>query len=532
MKKAKRFRLTKAAKILIMVLIIALLGGGIFAGTQTGMIQTKKNKKESIVSKTGNTNTNKENSVNKDNKTADDDTIINLSLDEWIGWKSIIDANGGLTTQSGSIYDKLGVKVNINVINDATQSSNALIKGDLNAAGYTINRTAFLSKKFTDAGKEVVMPYITNYSNGGDGIIAKSSIQNVNDLVNAKIGVPEFSEAQTLVVWFVNNSDLSDKDKTKIIDNLVLFSTPDDAAKAFFAGQIDVAATWEPYLTQAKNMTDAHVLFSTASSSNLVMDGILFDNKFAEAHADVVDKFIQGSLEAADMYNTEFNAIREVMPMFNTASDEDIVANTESAKLTTWKDNLDLLNGTAKTIYSDMCNVWTSIGESVNADLVNSIFDDTYINAISDKFSATEVSNTNTVKVTEDNKKEIQDTEALLQGKASVTFIQNTAKFSDSAAASKELNKFIDIAKVLDGAIIEIAGNTDPNPESDPEDEYNQKLSLQRAEAVKNYFVMNGISNGRIVVVGNGSSNPVVDNDTDEHRAMNRRTDVSFKIIE
>lgn len=543
MKKAKRFRLTKAAKILIMVLIVALIGGGIFAGVQTGVIQTKKDKSTTseTVAKTETTSDNedvdkknivKQTETKKDKPKTADDNAINVSLDEWIGWKSIIDANGGLTTQSGSIYDKLGIKVNINIINDATQSSNALIKGDLNAAGYTINRTAFLSKKFTDAGKEVVMPYITNYSNGGDGIIAKSSIQNVNDLVNAKIGVPEFSEAQTLVVWFVNNSDLSNKDKAKIIDNLVLFSTADDAAKAFFAGQIDVAATWEPYLTQAKNMTDAHVLFSTASSSNLVMDGILFDKKFAEAHADVVEKFIQGSLEAADMYNTEFDAIREVMPMFNTTSDEDIVANTESAKLTTWKDNSDLLNGTAKTIYSDMCNVWTSIGESVNADLVNSIFDDTYINAISDKFSATEVSNTNTVKVTKDNKKEIQDTEALLSGRASVTFIKNTAKFSDSAAASEELNKFIDIAKVLDGAIIEIAGNTDPNPDSDPEDEYNKKLSQQRAEAVKNYFVMNGISNGRIVVVGNGSSNPVVDNDTDEHRAMNRRTDVSFKIIE
>lgn len=547
MKKTKRFRLTKAAKILIMVLIVALIGGGIFAGVQTGVIQTKKDKSVSgtatseTVAKTEATSDNedvdkknivKQTETKKDKPKTADDNAINVSLDEWIGWKSIIDANGGLTTQSGSIYDKLGIKVNINIINDATQSSNALIKGDLNAAGYTINRTAFLSKKFTDAGKEVVMPYITNYSNGGDGIIAKSSIQNVNDLVNAKIGVPEFSEAQTLVVWFVNNSDLSNKDKAKIIDNLVLFSTPDDAAKAFFAGQIDVAATWEPYLTQAKNMTDAHVLFSTASSSNLVMDGILFDKKFAEAHADVVEKFIQGSLEAADAYSTEFDAIREVMPMFNTASDEDIVSNTESARLTTWKDNLDLLNGTAKTIYSDMCNAWTSIGESVNADLVNSIFDDTYINAISDKFSATEVSNTNTVKVTKDNKKEIQDTEALLSGRASVTFIKNTAKFSDSAAASEELNKFIDIAKVLDGAIIEIAGNTDPNPDSDPEDEYNKKLSQQRAEAVKNYFVMNGISNGRIVVVGNGSSNPVVDNDTDEHRAMNRRTDVSFKIIE
>lgn len=111
-------------------------------------------------------------------------------------------------------------------------------------------------------------------------------------------------------------------------------------------------------------------------------------------------------------------------------------------------------------------------------------------------------------------------------------FIKNTAKFSDSESASAELDKFIDIAKILDGAIIEIAGNTDPNPNSDPKDEYNIKLSKQRAEAVKQYFIMNGISADRIVTVGNGSSNPVVDNDTEEHRAMNRRTDVSFKIIE
>ena len=76
MKKAKRFRLTKAAKILIMVLIVALIGGGIFAGVQTGVIKTKKDKKESIVAKTDDTDTNKENSANKDNKTADDDTTV------------------------------------------------------------------------------------------------------------------------------------------------------------------------------------------------------------------------------------------------------------------------------------------------------------------------------------------------------------------------------------------------------------------------------------------------------------------------
>lgn len=33
----KRFRLTKASKILIMVLVIALIGGGVFAGVKTGL---------------------------------------------------------------------------------------------------------------------------------------------------------------------------------------------------------------------------------------------------------------------------------------------------------------------------------------------------------------------------------------------------------------------------------------------------------------------------------------------------------------
>ena len=70
------------------------------------------------------------------------------------------------------------------------------------------------------------------------------------------------------------------------------------------------------------------------------------------------------------------------------------------------------------------------------------------------------------------------------------------------------------------------------NPNTDPQNEYNKKLSAQHVEAVKNYFIMNGISTDRIVTVGNDSSNPVVENDTEEYRVMNRRTDVSFKIIE
>ena len=460
-----RFRLTPMAKVLIAVLAIVIVCVGIFAGLRSGIIKNDTKETADKVKSTADNVASKVKTVSKEDAEEyagnDEDSIINmdketsdtinLSLDEWIGWSPIIDAAGGTSTQPGSIYDELGIKVNISIINDGTQSSNALINGDLDAAGYTINRTAFLSKKFEDAGVNIIMPYISNYSNGGDGIIATSDIKSVDDLVDAKVGVPQFSEAHTLIVWFVNNSDLSDKNKKKIIDNLIFFETPDEAAKAFFAGEIDVAATWEPYITQAESMTDAHALFTTKASSGLVMDGIVFNKAFVDANPNVVMKFIEGALKAADMYTTDLSTIKTVMPMYSMATDDEILDNCASAKLATWKDNKDLLNGTAKDIYLDMCDVWHSIGEEADETLVDDIFTDEYIQSIADDFDNTETSYTETVQVTEENEDEIIDAEAMLKKSTSVQFIINTAKFSDTKDAQKKLKNFIKIAKILDG---------------------------------------------------------------------------------
>ena len=121
----KRFRLTKAAKILIAIIVMALIGGGVYFGMKTGLIKNSKKKPVDIVSETKAMQTSESVEADDDgnviNTDKDDDKTINLSLDEWIGWKSIIDANGGLSTKEGSIYDKLGIKVNISIINDATQ---------------------------------------------------------------------------------------------------------------------------------------------------------------------------------------------------------------------------------------------------------------------------------------------------------------------------------------------------------------------------------------------------------------------------
>ena len=124
--KTKRFRLTKPAKILSLILVIIVVISGVFAGVKSGLVKTSGGKHNKVIA-------DKDGNVINTDKT-DKDTI-NLSFDEWIGWKPIIDANGGLSTKEGSIYDKAGIKVNISIINDATQSSNALISKKLDAAG-------------------------------------------------------------------------------------------------------------------------------------------------------------------------------------------------------------------------------------------------------------------------------------------------------------------------------------------------------------------------------------------------------------
>ncbi len=62
--------------------------------------------------------------------------------------------------------------------------------------------------------------------------------------------------------------------------------------------------------------------------------------------------------------------------------------------------------------------------------------------------------------------------------------------------------------------------------------EYNMKLSLRRAEAVRDYLVSLGIDPAKLEVKGEGESNPVADNTKEEGRAKNRRVEVDIYGLE
>jgi OOP family OmpA-OmpF porin len=102
--------------------------------------------------------------------------------------------------------------------------------------------------------------------------------------------------------------------------------------------------------------------------------------------------------------------------------------------------------------------------------------------------------------------------EVLFDFDKSVVKPDGKAKLDDLAAKVRGINLEVVIA----------IGHTD----SVGTDEYNQKLSVRRAESVKAYLVSKGIEANRVYTEGKGEKQPVADNRTAEGRAKNRRVEI------
>jgi outer membrane protein OmpA-like peptidoglycan-associated protein len=85
-----------------------------------------------------------------------------------------------------------------------------------------------------------------------------------------------------------------------------------------------------------------------------------------------------------------------------------------------------------------------------------------------------------------------------------------------------DLDKLVEQLNAYPALRLEVSGHTDDG--IGPVD--NQHLSENRAQAVVDHLVSKGIAPGRLVAKGYGPDRPLAPNDTKEHRALNRRTEI------
>ena len=87
------------------------------------------------------------------------------------------------------------------------------------------------------------------------------------------------------------------------------------------------------------------------------------------------------------------------------------------------------------------------------------------------------------------------------------------------------LDRAVAVLKEYPDIRLEISGHTDSKGKAD----YNRDLSQRRADAVKMYFIANGIDTSRLTSLGYGMDRPIADNQTESGRSKNRRTE--FRLL-
>ena len=119
---------------------------------------------------------------------------------------------------------------------------------------------------------------------------------------------------------------------------------------------------------------------------------------------------------------------------------------------------------------------------------------------------------------------EITDANGLAGVKVSFgDILFDTAKYSLKTASKNSLNQLAQLLKTEPDVQIDIQGHTD----STGSDRVNDPLSENRAQAVAQYLVQQGVPSSQFKnVSGFGSHNPIADNSTATGRAQNRRVEI------
>lgn len=113
----------------------------------------------------------------------------------------------------------------------------------------------------------------------------------------------------------------------------------------------------------------------------------------------------------------------------------------------------------------------------------------------------------------------------ILNMPGNITFGSNSTALN--ADFFKVLDSVVIVLQEYKSTLINVEGHTD----STGKEEYNQKLSQQRASTVAQYLNGQEVAVERIAVIGYGETKPIADNQTEAGRATNRRVEIILQPI-
>ncbi len=219
-----------------------------------------------------------------------------LGINTWVGYGPF------WLAQDLGYYEQQGVYVDISVIEDSAQRKAAILKGDVDGQGDLID----LLVPGRAEGIPAVAVMQIDESNGADGIIVTKDITTVADLKGKTIVAQKNFISENLLLYFLKKHGLTANDVT-IVD-----TEAGAAGAAFAASKVDVAVTFEPWLSKAKERAGGHVLVSSADEPGAFVDILTVREQYLAQQPATVQAVIRAWFQALDYWKahpTEANRL-------------------------------------------------------------------------------------------------------------------------------------------------------------------------------------------------------------------------------
>ncbi|MFA6594392.1 MAG: ABC transporter substrate-binding protein [Candidatus Buchananbacteria bacterium] len=209
---------------------------------------------------------------------------LNYGWDEWPGVLPYLVAN------DKGFFSANGLKVKMVKIETNSQMVSKLIDGQIDFTG---DITLVDTLKAYSRGENLQVINVTDYSNGGDGIVAKKSIAKVADLKGKRVAVELGSLNEKLLFYALEKNDLELRDVQRVDLSAA------EAAQAFIRGEVDAAVTYEPGLSEAVAAGGVKI-FSTALTPGLIIDVGAMRNDYINQNPEKVQAVLRSYFMGLD----------------------------------------------------------------------------------------------------------------------------------------------------------------------------------------------------------------------------------------
>ncbi|PKL50973.1 MAG: hypothetical protein CVV42_01340 [Candidatus Riflebacteria bacterium HGW-Riflebacteria-2] len=478
----------------------------------------------------------------------DKEKVVVFPINVWAGWLPIIAANHGFAPNEESVFfKKYGFKVDLKLIDDPVAARDAYASGNSHVLWGTLDMMVLFAPELAKDSRTAMRIYQQiDWSNGGDGIVARTRIRNVGDLKGKTIVYAQNSPSQYFVSNLLINAGIGLNEVTHRYT-----STAFEAAAAFVADpSIDACVSWAPDIYNIpEKVAGTKILTTTADANKLIADVWAVRADFARDKPEIVKGLVAGIFEGMDLLNdATFKA-----KAFQWMADgygmkvEDVKGMEADAHSTNFAENFGFfLNANSPTnferTWKNITYIYQQAGLVKEEMPFSQIMDFSILKEIETSGQFKHQKDSYVSKFVPTTFKKVNAEAPIITQTVRINFYPNSANIYEPAHdlsgvpmpntlydpnIEATLERVARLSGAYERAVVAIVGHTDSSMKGKIPEKIVKDLSTARAEAVKRALVDKyKFDPSKFVVEGAGwdkaadSSNPL-------NQALNRRVEVS-----